>query len=221
MPPNARCAASGWAARTTCSSARTPVASAPRRCTAWWRAPSSTGWTRPHRRSSDQPHRGAAAVEHRPAQRRTATTGSVDMATKVQRIKAAPKILQLHIELRGTKPKVWRRVLVPQTITLAQLHLVIQAAFGWGHAHLHEFIAGEGERYGALDPDYDDPASVSSESTRLPPPCADPRCAMSTTSGTIGTTASRSRRRCRPTRCSRSRSALAGPAQRPRKTAAA
>lgn len=89
------------------------------------------------------------------------------MATKVQRIKAAPKILQLHIELRGTKPKVWRRVLVPQTITLAQLHLVIQAAFGWGHAHLHEFIAGDGERYGTLDPDYDDPGSVSSESTRL------------------------------------------------------
>lgn len=89
------------------------------------------------------------------------------MATKVQRIKAAPKILQLHIELRGIKPKVWRRVLVPETITLHKLHWVIQAAFGWGHAHLHEFIAGDGERYGTLDPDYDEPGSVSSENTRL------------------------------------------------------
>jgi len=89
------------------------------------------------------------------------------MATKVQRIKTAPKILQLHIELRGTKPKVWRRVLVPETIKLVQLHAVIQAAFGWGHAHLHEFIAGDGERYGTPDPDYDEPGSVSSESTRL------------------------------------------------------
>lgn len=89
------------------------------------------------------------------------------MATKVTRIKATPKILQLHIELRGTKPKVWRRVLVPDTITLQKLHWVIQAAFGWGHAHLHEFIAGDGERYGTLDPDYDDPGSVSSENTRL------------------------------------------------------
>lgn len=89
------------------------------------------------------------------------------MATKVTRIKAAPKILQLHIELRGTKPKVWRRVLVPETITLQKLHWVIQAAFGWGHAHLHEFIAGDGERYGTPDPDYDDPGSVSSENTRL------------------------------------------------------
>jgi hypothetical protein len=44
------------------------------------------------------------------------------MATKVQRIKAPAAILQLHIELRGTKPKVWRRVLVPETITLVKLH---------------------------------------------------------------------------------------------------
>lgn len=86
---------------------------------------------------------------------------------KVQRIRAAPAILQLHIELRGTKPKVWRRVLVPATITLLRLHLVIQAAFGWGHSHMHEFVAGDGERYGTFDPDYDDPGSVSSENTRL------------------------------------------------------
>lgn len=89
------------------------------------------------------------------------------MATKVQRIKAPAAILQLHIELRGTKPKVWRRVLVPETITLVKLHLVIQAAFGWGHSHLHEFIAGDGERYGTPDPMYDTPGSVTSENTRL------------------------------------------------------
>lgn len=89
------------------------------------------------------------------------------MASKVQRIKAPAAILQLHIELRGTRPKVWRRVLVPETITLARLHLVIQAAFGWGHSHLHEFVAGDGERYGTPDPMYDEPGSITSESTRL------------------------------------------------------
>jgi hypothetical protein len=89
------------------------------------------------------------------------------MASKVQRIKAPAAILQLHIELRGTKPKVWRRVLVPDTITLAKLHLVIHAAFGWSHSHLHEFVAGDGERYGTPDPMYDDPGSVTRESTRL------------------------------------------------------
>jgi hypothetical protein len=74
--------------------------------------------------------------------------------------------LQLHIELRGLRPKVWRRVLVPDTITLQRLHAVIQAAFQWGGYHLHEFDAA-GERYGTPDPDYDDPGSVRSERTRL------------------------------------------------------
>lgn len=74
------------------------------------------------------------------------------MATKVQPIKPFASILQLHIELLGTKPKVWRRVLVPDTITLLKLHSVIQAAFGWNHTHVHEFITSSGERYGSSDP---------------------------------------------------------------------
>lgn len=51
------------------------------------------------------------------------------MATKVQRLKAPTATLQLHIELRHLKPKIWRRVLVPETITLQRLHGVILAAF--------------------------------------------------------------------------------------------
>lgn len=89
------------------------------------------------------------------------------MVSNVKRRAAGGAVLQVRIELRGTKPKVWRRVLVPQTITLRQLHLVIQAAFGWGHGHLHEFISGEGERFGAADPMYDPLGSISSENVRL------------------------------------------------------
>jgi hypothetical protein len=89
------------------------------------------------------------------------------MATKALRRPGGTAILQVRIELRGTKPKVWRRVLVPQTITLLKLHLVIQAAFGWGHSHLHEFITGDGERYGTADPMYDSPDSINSENVRL------------------------------------------------------
>jgi len=89
------------------------------------------------------------------------------MASKGLRASTGKAILQVRIELRGTKPKVWRRVLVPQTITLAKLHLVIQAVFGWGHSHLHEFIAGDGERYGSADPMYDTPDSINSENVRL------------------------------------------------------
>ena len=75
-------------------------------------------------------------------------------------------MLQLHIELKVLKPKVWRRVLVPETITLAKLHLVIHRAFQWGGHHLHEFDAG-GQRYGSPDPDFDPRGGVSSERTRL------------------------------------------------------
>ena len=72
--------------------------------------------------------------------------------------------LQLHIELRGSKPKIWRRVLVPETITLAKLHGVIQAVFGWSGGHLHEFNVGE-ERFGTPDPEYDAPGEVRNERT--------------------------------------------------------
>ncbi len=71
------------------------------------------------------------------------------MATRTKTIGA---LLQLKIELAGIKPLIWRRVVVPETITLAKLHQVIQAAMGWTDSHLHEFeIAGE--HYGIPDPD--------------------------------------------------------------------
>ena len=89
------------------------------------------------------------------------------MATTTPRKRTASTILQLRIELRGTKPKIWRRVLVPQTITLRKLHSVIRAAFGWSGGHLHEFIAGDGERFGSPDPTYDDAGDVSSDNVRL------------------------------------------------------
>lgn len=90
------------------------------------------------------------------------------MATKVRGIKLPVPILQLHIELRHMNPKVWRRVLVPQTITLSKLHLVIQAAFGWEHSHLHEFVANDAQRYGTTDPMYGEPPEgIVSEKIRL------------------------------------------------------
>lgn len=89
------------------------------------------------------------------------------MATRVKGLKLPVPMLQLHIELKEVKPKVWRRILVPETITLLKLHMVIQAAFGWTHAHLHEFIGRDGQRYGTSDPDYDAPGEVASERVRL------------------------------------------------------
>lgn len=48
-------------------------------------------------------------------------------------------IIQLKITLQGTKPPIWRRVLVDKSITFEQLHYIIQAAMGWASSHLYEF----------------------------------------------------------------------------------
>ena len=62
--------------------------------------------------------------------------------------------VQLRVTLAEIKPLVWRRLVVPRTWHLGQLHLVIQAASNWWDCHLHEFRAG-GLRYGNLETDED------------------------------------------------------------------
>ncbi|MBI5155539.1 plasmid pRiA4b ORF-3 family protein [Candidatus Poribacteria bacterium] len=52
-------------------------------------------------------------------------------------------ILQLHVSLEELDPLIWRRILIEDTATLADLHNAIQAAFGWGDCHLHEFQFGK------------------------------------------------------------------------------
>lgn len=62
---------------------------------------------------------------------------------------------QLRIRLREIEPEIWRRVMVPGSLTLAKLHLVIQGAFDWDDCHLHQFEI-YGQRYGMTDNDWDD-----------------------------------------------------------------
>jgi hypothetical protein len=38
--------------------------------------------------------------------------------------------------------RVWRTLLVPESFNFAQMHELIQAAFGWTDSHLHQFILG-------------------------------------------------------------------------------
>lgn len=56
-------------------------------------------------------------------------------------------IIQLKVTLRGVRPPVWRRLQMPGTMTLGQLHTAIQAAMGWDDCHLHVFNIG-GEPFG-------------------------------------------------------------------------
>lgn len=53
--------------------------------------------------------------------------------------------LQLRVTIAESNPPIWRRLLVPASLNLHQLHYLIQSAFGWQDCHLHEFIISEGE----------------------------------------------------------------------------
>lgn len=50
-----------------------------------------------------------------------------------------PQAYQLKVTLRGIKPRIWRRILMPGSMNLEDLHYVIQTVMGWGNSHLHEF----------------------------------------------------------------------------------
>ena len=71
-----------------------------------------------------------------------------------RRITPRTRIFELKIQLREVRPPVWRRVLVPSDMDLAELHEVMQTAMGWTNSHLHEFETG-GARYGVPDPDWE------------------------------------------------------------------
>jgi hypothetical protein len=70
-------------------------------------------------------------------------------------ITAQTRIYQIKIELRDVRPSVWRRVLVPDAMTLGELHEVVQRAMGWQDCHLHEFEV-DALRFGIPDPENDD-----------------------------------------------------------------
>ncbi len=51
----------------------------------------------------------------------------------------ASAIMQVKVWLLGLSPMVWRRLLVPHTCTLRELHGMIQVAMGWEGIHLYQF----------------------------------------------------------------------------------
>lgn len=55
---------------------------------------------------------------------------------------------QLKITIKGSKPSIWRRVVVPKQITFYDLDDIIEEIFGWTHSHLFEFyIKSMGVRF--------------------------------------------------------------------------
>jgi hypothetical protein len=64
---------------------------------------------------------------------------SVAVAPPSEPAADANTVLQVKAWLVGISPMVWRRVLVPATFTLRELHGVIQVAMGWEGIHLYVF----------------------------------------------------------------------------------
>jgi len=78
--------------------------------------------------------------------------------------------VELRVALADIEPAIWRRLVVPRTFHLGQLHRVIQAAFGWWDYHLHEFRVG-GLSYGDAEsgaPEFErDPRRFDETEVRL------------------------------------------------------
>jgi hypothetical protein len=70
------------------------------------------------------------------ASRTTLTPRAV--ARRVKRLAVCQ--YQLRIELKHVAPTIWRRILVPENVTLARLHPILLWAMGWQGGHLHEYV---------------------------------------------------------------------------------
>jgi hypothetical protein len=67
-------------------------------------------------------------------------------------------IVRIAVTLLDVDPAIWRRIEVPASFTLKELHDVIQAVMGWADYHLHHFQIG-GVQYGEPTPEDRDIAS--------------------------------------------------------------
>ena len=90
------------------------------------------------------------------------------MPTKKAIVDKPEEIYQIKVTLDGSKPPIWRRLLVPASTTLEVLHYILQMAMEWQDSHLHEFEIG-GQRFGPDSPmeDFGGPAVTGERSVRL------------------------------------------------------
>ena len=77
-------------------------------------------------------------------------------------------LYQLNVTLKDINPPIWRQLLVSSSITLHELHEVLQLAMGWSDCHLYEFIKGE-NHFDPPDPEADRFGERKSmDSTKVP-----------------------------------------------------
>jgi hypothetical protein len=67
-----------------------------------------------------------------------ADTGTIGFVAE-RGVAVTGTVYQLRVVLAGISPLVWRRLLVPAETSVADLHEILQTAFGWSDEHLHRF----------------------------------------------------------------------------------
>jgi hypothetical protein len=76
-------------------------------------------------------------------------------------------VVECTVTLRDVVPPVWRRLLVPATTRLDQLHFILQTAMGWECRHLYRFLV-DGVEYAGDEREFKDVRDVRpAESIRL------------------------------------------------------
>ncbi|MEM6306733.1 MAG: plasmid pRiA4b ORF-3 family protein [Pseudomonadota bacterium] len=80
------------------------------------------------------------------------------------------QITELTITLLDTHPAVVRTVETPVTLSLENLHVTLQAAFGWDDAHLYQFCVGapyqmDGMKW--VSPHFQEPGEVATTDATL------------------------------------------------------
>ena len=95
--------------------------------------------------------RGRPGPGHTDRAGRAARAAPLASAPAVLRPRRTPQgAVQLTVSLCGVKPRIWRRLIVPASLTLRELHAVIQTAMGWDDYHLHLFEV-KGVLYGDIE----------------------------------------------------------------------
>lgn len=61
-----------------------------------------------------------------------------------------PEALQIKLSLRGISPLIWRRLVMPSDMTLADLHQAIQLSMNWDDVFMYAFRI-HGREYSTTD----------------------------------------------------------------------
>ena len=62
---------------------------------------------------------------------------------------------KFNITLEGSSPKIYRKVIVPENLSFAKFHLVIQIAMGWQNSHIYQFSLGDPYNSATIAPVYE------------------------------------------------------------------